>query len=239
MPRSERHPDGATRAVFGHSSRQNGDEAGPIRVVIVDGRPVIAAAFEAFLEKEGGFLILRTCTSGADAANVVRSLGPDVLLVGLCTPPDCGLTLIRALRKQGEDCPVVLIADEIDENETMEALRIGVNGIVLTGMPPSLVSECLRQVAHGRQWLEKNAVSRALETMLRRQEAERTASVSLTPREIELVRLVSAGLKNREIAKKLALQEGTVKVYLNTIYRKLEVNGRVELTRHAQKADLI
>jgi len=210
-----------------------------LRIVIADGRAVFAAALDTLLSNEYGFSVLRSCTSGTEAVKVVRALDPDVLLVDLKTPPGSGLEVIKELRAQGVDCPSVLIADEIGEEETMEALRIGVNGIVLSDMPPALLAECLRQVADGKQWIEKVAVSRALETMLRRQEAERTAAESLTPREIELVRLVSDGLKNREIAKKLAIQEGTVKVYLNTIYKKLEVNGRVELTRHAQKADLL
>lgn len=237
--RSERHSDAEGRAASGDGVRRGGNGSGSLRLVIAEGRPVIAAALESLLAQEAGFDVVRSCTNGAEAVEAVKTLGPDVFLIDLKTPPGCGLDVIKDLRRAGTNCPVVLIADAIDENETIEALRIGVNGIVLTEMPPPLLAECLRQVAAGKQWIEKIAVSRALEMMLRRQEAERTASESLTPREIELVRLVSDGLKNREIAQKLAIQEGTVKVYLNTIYKKLAVNGRVELTRHAHKADLV
>jgi len=224
-----------------HASGSSGSlqQAGTLRVVIADGRAVFAAALEALLSQDEGFLVLRSCTSGTEALNLIKALEPDVALIGLRTPPDSGIDVIKALRKQQITCPVVLIADVIGEEETMDALRIGVNGIVLSDMPPALLNECLRQVADGKQWLEKVAVSRALDMMLRRQDAERVASESLTPREIELVRLVSDGLKNKEIARKLAIQEGTVKVYLNTIYKKLEVNGRMELARHAHKTDLI
>jgi len=224
---------------YASGSSGNHQQAGTLRVVIADGRAVFAAALEALLSQDAGFSILRSCTCGTEALKLIKALEPDVALIGLRIPPESGIDVIKCLRKQQITCPVVLIADELGEEETMEALRIGVNGIVLSDMPPALLNECLRQVAGGKQWLEKVAVSRALEMMLRRQDAERVASESLTPREIELVRLVSDGLKNKEIARRLSIQEGTVKVYLNTIYKKLEVNGRVELARHAHKTDLV
>jgi len=232
-------PQTESGARDGAGSSNSHRHVGALRVVVADGRAVFAAGLEALLSQDAGLSILRSCTSGTEAVNLIKALEPDVALIGLRTPPESGIDVIKSIRRQQIACPVVLIADELDEEEAMEALRIGVNGIVLSDMPPALLNECLRQVADGKQWLEKVAVSRALEMMLRRQDAERVASESLTPREIELVRLVSDGLKNKEIARKLAIQEGTVKVYLNTIYKKLEVNGRVELARHAHKTDLV
>jgi DNA-binding NarL/FixJ family response regulator len=133
----------------------------------------------------------------------------------------------------------VLLADYLRDEETMDALRLGAGGVVLEDMPPGLLIQCLRKVARNEQWYEKIALGRALEKMLRQEEAVRRARVTLTRRELEVVKLVSAGLRNKDIAVKLGIGEGTVKLYLNTIYRKLEVTGRVELARHAHAHGLL
>jgi two-component system nitrate/nitrite response regulator NarL len=144
-----------------------------------------------------------------------------------------GLELLREMRKEGLDTPFVLLADFLRDDEMMDALRLGIGGIVLEEMPPGLLVQCLRKVARNEQWFEKLALGRALERMLRQEEADRSARTTLTKRELEVVKLVSAGLRNKEIARRMSIGEGTVKLYLNTIYRKLDVSGRLELARHA------
>lgn len=210
-----------------------------VRIILADGRLVIAAALKAFLESHDEFVVVRTCADGAETVNAVRVLKPDVVLVALGTARQCGLELIRKIKSEGLDCPTALFADALGEEDTMKALRLGVDGVVLTEMPPNLLVQCLLKVSRGEQWIEKVAMSRALDRMLRRQEAERKASISLTPREIDVVRLVSDGLRNKEIASQLNIGEGTVKVYLTTIYKKLDVSSRVELAAHAHKSDLV
>lgn len=210
-----------------------------IRVVIADGRAMIAEGLQCLLEREPGVEVLRLCLTASDALKTIRLLQPDVVLASLRMTPASGLDLLREMKREKLAIPFVLLADFLRDEETMDALRLGAGGVVLEDMPPGLLVQCLRKVARNEQWFEKLALGRALEKMLRQEEAVRSARVTLTRRELEVVRLVSTGLRNKDIAGRLNIGEGTVKLYLNTIYRKLEVSGRVELARHAQAHGLV
>jgi len=134
---------------------------------------------------------------------------------------------------------VVLLTATLDDGEMIEALQLGVNGIVLKEMAPQLLLQCIRKVHAGEQWIERNASRQALEKMLKREAGAREVAETLTPREIELVRMVANGLRNREIGEKLFISEGTVKVHLHNIYEKLKVDGRMALSRYAREKGLV
>ena len=87
----------------------------------------------------------------------------------------------------------------------------------------------MREVHAGGWWLDKGSASRAIKILLRRDAEGQKAASILTPRELEIVRMVARGLRNRSIAEQLFISEGTVKIHLHNIYQKLEVGGRVEL----------
>jgi DNA-binding NarL/FixJ family response regulator len=132
---------------------------------------------------------------------------------------------------------VILTASATDE-EIATAFELGVSGLVLKDSPPDTVVEAIRSVALGRSWFDREVLGRAL--MSRRRERERPAPQStLTAREIELIRLVGDGLRNRDIAARLSISEGTVKIHLHNIYDKLGVDGRLELVLAAQHKGLI
>src|SRR5438128_12307092 len=99
--------------------------------------------------------------------------------------------------------------------------------------------ECVRTVHAGGDWLEKQSVRLALDKLLRREAGTRETGRILTPREIEIVRTVAGGLRNKEIAAKLHVNEGTVKLHLHHIYKKLGVDSRVALTLYAQGRGLV
>jgi DNA-binding NarL/FixJ family response regulator len=121
----------------------------------------------------------------------------------------------------------------------LEAIRLGVRGIVLKEMPPRLLVECVRAVHAGKHWLEKNIANRAIETMLRREAGARDLEGLLTDREIEITCAVANGLRNKVIADRLNISEGTVKVHLHNIYQKLELDGRLALTVYARTKGLV
>jgi DNA-binding NarL/FixJ family response regulator len=99
--------------------------------------------------------------------------------------------------------------------------------------------EAVRRVHAGGQYLEGGIVGRALRRMVQREEAAREATQILTPREIEIIRMLAAGLRNRAIGEKLFISEGTVKVHLHRIYEKLSVGGRLELVLYARNKGLV
>ena len=120
----------------------------------------------------------------------------------------------------------------------LEAVKLGARGIVLKESSPDVLIDCVRRVHRGEHWIERETVTRAFQRVLNRETAAREAGETLTPREMEIVRMVAQGLRNKAIAEQLCISEGTVKVHLHNVYEKLGVEGRLELVLCAQQKGL-
>ena len=118
-------------------------------------------------------------------------------------------------------------------------IRLGARGVVLKETAPRLLVEAVREVHAGGEWLEKGLVGRALRRLMDRESSLRSSIRSLTQRELEIVRLVAEGLRNRAIGERLFISEGTVKIHLHRIYEKLGVDGRLELALYAREKGLV
>ena len=209
-----------------------------IRTVIADDHPLVLDGLEQLFRFEPDIELVARCRDADQTLRAVRAHTPDILVLDLLMPGGGGLELLRAL---GHDFPatrVVLLTAVIDDDQLLEAIRLGVHGVVLKDMAPQLLVEAIREIHRGVQWLEQGLGGRALRRLLiREQRASELAGV-LSPREREIVRMVAGGLRNRAIAEKLGIGEGTVKVHVHNIYEKLDVNGRVELVLYARENGL-
>ena len=211
----------------------------PIRLVLADDHPLILDALANLLRAEDGFEIVAACLSGAEALKAVRRHRPDVLILDLRMPDLSGLDVLRAMA--GEDLPTrtILLTAAIEESEMLEALRLGVCGLLLKEMASASVAQCVRVVHAGERWLEKRSAARMLDKLARREGGAREAAALLTARELEIVTLIGRGLRNKEIASRLSIREQTVKVHLSHIYAKLGVEGRLALLRYAEDKGLL
>jgi len=205
-----------------------------IRIVIADDHPVVRRGLSQFFADEEEMEIVAECADGGSALAEALLHSPDVLIVDLRMPGMSGLDVLRRLREKSKPIPTVLLAGNISDEEVMEAMRLGVKGVVLKEMAPALLVQCVRKVATGGTWLEKEAVGRAMEKMLQTELTRERVRDVLTAREIEIVQMVARGLANREVGEKLFISEGTVKSHLHTIYEKLGIRGRVQLANYAQ-----
>jgi DNA-binding NarL/FixJ family response regulator len=211
----------------------------PIRLVLADDHRLVLNGLELFLRQEPDFEVLACCHDGIEALQVVRELCPDILILDICMPSKDGLAVLREIHEAEIPTRVVLLTAALDEDSLLEAMRLGVGGVVLKEMTMPLLIQCIRKVYGGDQWLERRSVGRAIEKMLRREAGTREVAKILTPREIEIIRLVASGLRNKEIADRLAISEGTVKIHLHRSYEKLNVDSRVALLRYAQVKGLV
>jgi DNA-binding NarL/FixJ family response regulator len=211
----------------------------PIRLVLADDHRLILSGLELFLRQEPDFEVLTCCYDGLETLQVVRPLRPDVLILDLCMPGKDGLAVLREIHEAEIPTRVVLLTAAMDEDSLLEAMRLGVSGVVLKEMTVPLLIQCIRKVYAGDQWLERRLIGRVVEKMLRREAGAREVAKILTPREIEIVQLVASGLRNKQIADKLAISEGTVKIHLHRSYEKLHVDSRVALLRYAQGKGLV
>jgi len=211
----------------------------PITVALADDHPIILDGLEQLFQREEEITVVARCRDGEKTLRAVRQHRPDILILDLRMPVKDGLEVLRELGREKLPTRVVILTAGLDEDDVLEATRLGARGVVLKEMAPQLLVQAVRKVAAGEQWLEKRSFGKALEKMLRREAGARQVAGVLTPREIEIVRMVAAGLRNQQIADKLHISEGTVKIHLHNIYEKLEVDGRVALTLYARDKGLI
>ena len=210
-----------------------------IRVLIADDHPIFLGGLEQLIASEPNFELVAKCGDPDLVLPTVLEHSPDVILLDLQMPKKNGLMLMRELLEAGVKAPVVMLTGSINDDEVMEALRLRVRGILLKELAPAQLFECLSAVHAGGQWIEKSTIARALEKMLRHEQATQAALTILTKPELDVVRMVATGLPNKEIAAQLTLTEGAVKAQLHTIFQKLQLSNRVELTVYAREKGLV
>lgn len=201
-----------------------------MKILIADDHPMIRTAIEVLL-RDTGQTIVGSATTGEEALRSLEELRPDLLLLDLQMPEGSGMDVLRAVRSDGLTLRVVLLTAGIEDPALMEAYALKVDGMVLKNSDPAYLIECLDAVGAGRGWIDPELKER-IARLADRAPAERPA---LAPRERELIKCVSQGLRNREIAKQLGVTEGTVKVYLHNVFDKLGVKNRTELAIHADE----
>ena len=201
------------------------------RILLADDHPMIRTALEALL-RGTDFDIVATSATGDDALRDVARVEPDVLLLDLQMPGGTGMDVIRTLTSGDAKVKIIVLTAGIDDASLVEAKALGVRGLVLKSSDPAYLLECLERVKSGGTWIDPEVEARIEELSGTLAASPRP---SLAPRERQLIRFVSKGLRNREIAKELGVTEGTVKVYLHAVFEKLGVSSRTELAVRADE----
>lgn len=199
-----------------------------ISLIIADDHPIVLAGLTQLFRQEAGMRVISTCVNGLEALDAVRAQRPDVLLLDLNMPKLDGLNVLNRLAAERSTVSAVVLTAGVEASDVERARLAGARGIVLKESPPRHVIDCVRRVHGGERWVE------FLGPRVQPAKAEPSAAPSvptlgLTPREVELTELVASGLRNREIAERLGISEGTAKLHLYNVYKKLGVANRVEL----------
>jgi two-component system, NarL family, nitrate/nitrite response regulator NarL len=204
-----------------------------IRLVLVDDHPIVLDGLEQLFNTEPDLEVVGRATTSEGAIGAIDAFRPDIVVLDLAMPGHDGLWVVEQINARAIETRVVLLTAHLDEMRLLEAVRLGVAGVVLKEMAPRLLVECVRKVHAGEKWL-----ARAMDRVMKRESDLQQLSRILTPRELEIVRLVAEGLRNREIAERLTITEGTVKIHLHNIYEKLGVSGRPQLILFATRQGL-
>jgi two-component system nitrate/nitrite response regulator NarP len=144
------------------------------------------------------------------------------------------MDVLRTLRSRGDRRPVVLLTAQLDNADLVEAIKLGVDGILLKDGAQSLLLTCLDSVRGGTRWVDKGLLERALDLTMSGGAERNDPFADLTAKERAVAGLVAQGLRNKNIAAELGITEGTVKVYLHRIYEKVGVSNRTELALFAR-----
>lgn len=202
------------------------------RILLADDHPMIRTGIEVLL-RDSAYELAGMAASGAETLRAVEELKPDILLLDLQMPNGSGMEVLRTLRQDGAATPrVVILTAAIDDGSLMEARALQVQGMLLKNSDPAYLLECLDQVDRGGSWIDPELQGRIDDLAQAYAGKGRRA---LAPRERQLIQFVRRGLRNREIASELGVTEGTVKVYLHSVFEKLGVSSRTELAIRADE----
>jgi two-component system, NarL family, nitrate/nitrite response regulator NarL len=196
-----------------------------MKILIADDHPLIRSGVTSVLAL-GGHSDVISAADGEAALAAIEESEPAIAILDIRMPKASGIDVLRKLHERGSPVRVVLLTADIMDEQLLDALRYGVRGILFKDGAEDRLIECIEQVSAGQRYIDSELTERALSVSL---EPARDSLNGLTPRERELAGLIAKGLRNREIAERMAVTEGTVKVYLNTIYTKLGINNRTAL----------
>jgi len=198
-----------------------------VRLLVADDHPIVVEGIRSLL-RETAFEVIADVRDGTEVAPAVEAFDPEMLILGERLPGRAGLDVFREMRGKGYLRPIILFTGTISDQRAIDAMDAGVNGIVLKHSAPDHLLQCLEEVRNGHRWIDQSLLQRALDRV-RGKEEKLGLFDSLTARENEIVTLVFDNLRNQEIASRLGISGGTVKVHLHNIYVKLGLSNRMDL----------
>jgi DNA-binding NarL/FixJ family response regulator len=215
-----------------------------VRVLLVDDQALIRAGFRMILEAEEGIEVVGECADGTQAIDSVARLKPDVVLMDIRMPEMDGIEATRRIVAGDGDPPVrVLMLTTFDLDEYVyDALRAGASGFLLKDVPADQLVAGIHLVAQGDALLAPSVTRRLIVEFSRspgRRDAAPAGIDELTPRELEVFRLLARGLSNAEIAAELVVSETTVKTHVARVLMKLGVRDRVQAVVLAYESGLV
>jgi DNA-binding NarL/FixJ family response regulator len=212
-----------------------------IRIVVADDHQVVRTGFAALLDTQPDFTVVGTACDGAQAVRIGRELRPDVVLMDVRMPGMDGIEATRQLARSGASGPRILILTTFDLDEYVyDALRAGASGFLLKDVTAERLFDAVRVIAAGEALLAP-AITRRLisEFALMRPKPDDRPMAALTPREIQVLRLVAEGLSNQEIAVRLNVTEETVKTHVSRMLSKLGLRDRTQAVVTAYESGLV
>jgi two-component system response regulator NreC len=206
-----------------------------LRILLVEDHETVRQGLKLLIEREPDFQVIGEASNGAQAIERAPIDELDVVIMDLSMPGISGVVATRRLKDLHPSLAVVILTRHADQTFLQELLRAGVSGYVLKQSPHSELFRAIRAVASGQQYIDP-ALTHHLAAPFAAQDQRRAArrgGAILTDREAEVLRLVSQGYSNKEIASKLAVSTKTVEVHKANAMRKLSLRGRIELLQYA------
>ncbi len=202
-----------------------------IKIMLVDDQALFREGLKTLLNSRPEFEVVGEASNGEEAVRLAHLLRPQVILMDLRMPISDGVQATRRIRSLHPDCNIIVLTTFDDDEDVFEGLRAGAIGYLLKDVSSEKLFEAIRSAARGEYFLLPSITAKVVAEFSR---LPRIASHSietekiLSPREIEVLRLVATGISNKEIAERLFISEGTVKNHLSNILSKLNVKDRLQ-----------
>ncbi len=212
-----------------------------MRILIADDEAMVRAGLRMLIDSEPDMRVVAEASDGAEAVEAVRRARPDVVLMDIRMPRLDGLAAARTILERPEAPRIVMLTTFGEDEYLYEALRLGTSGFLLKVAPPEQLLQALRAVAEGKALIDPAVTRRVIEAFARPPGAgQRPPQLDeLTPRELEVLRLLAGGLSNAEIAAALIVSAATVKTHVNRILMKLGLRDRTQAVVLAYEAGVV
>lgn len=199
------------------------------RLVIADRYPVVLQGLTSLFSAQYDFEIVASCSDGASCIKAMRDLVPDVAILDVSMPDLTGLQILSIANAENLSTRLVFFIPSIEHGELVAAVAAGTCSVIPKDAAPEVLVQSVRQAANGWRLLPLFASELVLSRNERNGANVENVLAVLTDREREIMRLVSEGLSNKAIARRLNISHGTIKVHLHHMYQKLEINNRTVL----------
>ena len=206
-----------------------------IKIVVIDKHPVIRVAFDLFFKEDSNITLVKTLQNASDAFDYLASNVVDVVITEIDLPDLNGITAIRAIKKSYENTQVIMFSSQPEEVYAISTLKAGASGYINKGADLNIVKDAILKVNRGETYLSDSIAKHLIYNDTRNLLSSKFKKLS--SREIEVLKLLSQGRKNKEIASELEISEKTVSTYKTRLYKKMEVTNLVDLihqTEHLQ-----
>ncbi len=207
-----------------------------IRVLIADDHGIVRSGLRMLIDRQRDMSVVAEASDGVDALQLTQAERPDVAVLDVSMPRMTGLQAAREIRAHSPDTRVLLLSMHDDERYFFEGLQAGAAGYVLKRAADTDLIDALRTVAAGRTFLSDDAQATLMHAW---QEGRAEPEDPLTPRELEVVKLIAEAFTNRQIADTLQVSEKTVESHRSNLFAKLGMRDRVELVRYAIRRGLV
>ncbi len=203
-----------------------------LRVLLIDDHTLFRVGLEGLLTSRG-IEVVASVGSGQEGLRLVDDLKPEIILLDMRMPGIDGLGVLKLLRENDLNIPIVMLTTSTEESDLLESLRQGAQGYLLKDMEPDELVLALRDIVSGKTVVAPDLapiLAKAVQggNISEEEEIDTSPFSELTPRETEILGLLAEGQSNKAIARNLGISDGTVKLHVKAILRKLNVHSRVE-----------
>src|SRR3984893_14972176 len=206
----------------------------PIRLLVADDHEVVRKGLRTFLSFDTDLELVGEARDGREAVEMAGRLKPDVVVMGLMMPEMDGIAPTAAIRRDYPEIEVIALTSVLEGASVADAVRAGAIGYLLKNSTPEHLHRGIRAAAAGQVFLSPEAAAQLVRQVKAPERPE-----PLTPREIEVLRLVTLGRANKQIARELGVGEETVKTHVRNILSKLQAASRTQAALHAIRTGLV
>ena len=209
-----------------------------INVMITDDHSMIREGLKQLLELEGNFKVINEAADGVECMNKLEAALPDVLLLDINMPNMNGLEVLQKIKEKKIKVKVLVLTIHSEVEYLLKAVDIGVNGYLLKDSESAELKKAITAVVNGENYIQPSLIPVLNAKMIDR-DTDAVKIESLTKRELEVLKNLSYGMYNKEIAEKLSISERTVKNHISNIFKKIEVTDRTQAAVFAIRNNLI